>query len=124
MDTPCPDESVFSRLAAGTLTHAELLRLESHVDQCPACSELLPLLASTVPETCCATSGPDDAGSRVPQQARQPARFALATMLTVQMVAFALMTAPVLNWYETRAWKREALGITLSVAGITLEHRT
>lgn len=44
--SPCPKESVFAELAAGTLLDAERQELELHLDRCPACTELLGLLAS------------------------------------------------------------------------------
>jgi len=38
---PCPDENTVARLLAGDLPPGELADVELHLDQCPACMELL-----------------------------------------------------------------------------------
>jgi len=71
----CPDEDTYARLLQGLLPDSELAALERHLDECPACAELLAELGKAYSGPTAArhlSAGPPPASTPPSQPMRVP----------------------------------------------------
>lgn len=99
---PCPPESDFAELAAGTLSDSARRALEEHLDSCQACTELVGVLGALPlvlePQVTLASSGGTSTCQRaVPWWLTDHAAVA-STMLATQCFWSAVLWVPAIQW--------------------------